>query len=220
MYRPNHSLCIFKINPYLLDFVISNPRKQFSNEFIRLYFGSGYIISNRVFCVCQWICFPWKFQQDYFFIIYSIIQYNLKSWKGFLNLLQYWMILRMHCGYYDTSNQIVNCHWWELQHCKKGYVWIVSYKMLLTNHCKHALLHIIPQINWELKTRVCIDWLYKDIDCNYFGALLQRTLKNYGAFFIILNKPNWKYKISWCVGTSPSSARGSLLGLRWVANSA
>lgn len=92
--------------------------------------------------------------------------------------------------------------------------------MLLTNHCKHALLHIIPQINWELKTRVCIDWLYKDIDCNYFGALLQRTLKNYGAFFIILNKPNWKYKISWCVGTSPSSARGSLLGLRWVANSA
>lgn len=67
-------------------------------------------------------------------------------------------------------------------------------------------LHIIPQINWELKTRVCIDWLYKDIDCNYFGALLQRTLKNYGAFFIILNKPYWKYKISWSVGTSPSSA--------------
>lgn len=93
-------------------------------------------------------------------------------------------------------------------------------KMLLTNHCKHALLHIIPQINWELKTLVCIDWLHKDIDCDYFGALLQRTLKNYGAFFIILKKPNWKYKISWCVGTSPSSARGSLLGLRWVANSA
>lgn len=81
-------------------------------------------------------------------------------------------------------------------------------------------LHIIPQINWELKTLVCFDWLHKDIDCNYFGALLQRTLKNYGAFFIILNKPNWKYKISWCVGTSPSSVRGSLLGLRWVANSA
>lgn len=112
MYRPNHSLCIFKISNSLVLFRYCNFEiefeEQFSYGFIRkiktslfwnwLHNTNVSNMSIKLFFLKTWI------RLLLYYLLNCSIQ--LEKLKGLFKFTsQYLMILQMHCGY-DTSHQL------------------------------------------------------------------------------------------------------------------